>query len=105
MLCCGKGQDTDMVDLIIYSVPNMLHAQHHVGKRQNNLLGYVGCVIQHQGLNKDMINCFILIIKQCIYSEKCLQNQLKFVNMLDRIYNIINIEHIIAVKQRIYYKF
>ena len=36
-----------MVDLILYSVPNMLHAQHHVGKRlkQNALLGYVACDI------------------------------------------------------------
>ena len=30
-----KRSDADVVDLILYSVPNMLHAQHHVGKRTN----------------------------------------------------------------------
>ena len=38
-----KRGDADVVDLILYSVLNMLHVQHHVGKRlkQNALLGYV----------------------------------------------------------------
>ena len=48
MLWFEKGEDTDVVDLILYSVPNTLHAQPHVGKRQNTSLGYVDCIIQHR---------------------------------------------------------
>ena len=47
-VCVGKGEDADVADLILYSVPNMSHTQHHVGKRlkQNASLGYADCVIQ-----------------------------------------------------------
>ena len=48
MLLFGKGEDADVVDLILYSVPNTLHAEPHVGKRQNTSLGYVDCIIQHR---------------------------------------------------------
>ena len=43
LLCVGKGEVADVVDLILHSVLNTLHAQHHVGKRlkQNASLGYV----------------------------------------------------------------
>ena len=45
-----KRSNADVVDLILYSVPNMLHAQCHVGKRQNKQnasLSYDNCIIQH----------------------------------------------------------
>ena len=47
-----KRSDADVVDLILYSVPNTLHAQCHVGKRQgkqNVSLGYVACNITPKG--------------------------------------------------------
>ena len=46
-VCVRKGDDADVVDLILHSVPNTLHAQRHVGKRQDTSLGYLGCIIQH----------------------------------------------------------
>ena len=59
----------------------------------------------YNGLHKEMINCFILISKQYIYSMKCMDKMPIFITMLSKVYEIQNIEKTIAMRQHRYNKY
>ena len=52
----------------------------------------------YQGAYKELINTVFLITKQYIYAQKCLHNQLNIMHLMQRLYEMKNLEHIVAVR-------
>ena len=52
----------------------------------------------YQGSNKDLINLINLIKKQYIYACKCNKSRLQIMNLILKIYDMKNLEYIVALK-------
>ena len=60
------------------------------------LSGDVVILNNYKGENALLVNTLILIVKQYIYAQSCMQKPLNFIQCLAKIHRICNLEYMIA---------
>ena len=58
----------------------------------------------YNGPGKEIVNMILLVTKQYIYATRSLKKELSFLNLAHKIYDLLNLERMIAIKNNQYLK-